>query len=98
MKNEMKNAFYTCPYCNEEYSEPADLAHCILSCEEKKKKEEEDRKREQLALEKDAREKEIEAAERHLRALIADFVKDYGAYSAKRKYDGADSLFWRWFV
>ena len=33
----MDYTFYTCPYCKEEYSEPEDLAHCILNCEAKKK-------------------------------------------------------------
>lgn len=103
MKNEMKNAFYTCPYCKEEYSEPADLAHCILSCEEKKRIEEEKLKKEQLAAEKEIRMKEIEEAEKHYRELLTAFVKDYGSYSATRDYTDDDNLLfsvkpWRWFI
>ena len=102
MKNEMKNAFYTCPYCNTEYGSPVDLAHCILSCEEKKKVEEEKLKQEKLAFEKEARIKEIEAAEKHYRKLVAAFVKDYGSYSTTRRYDSDGLLFstkpWNWFV
>lgn len=53
------NTFYSCPYCNKEYSAPSDLAHCILSCEEKKKIEEK-RLKELRATEKSARKKEVD--------------------------------------
>ena len=78
----MKNTFYSCPYCKTEYTEPTDLAHCILSCEEKKRIEEEEKKREKLAAEKDARYNEIKAAEKHYSELVKDYVKDYGSYYA----------------
>ena len=103
MKNEMNNAFYTCPYCNEEYTEPSDLAHCILSCEEKKRVEEEKIKQEQLAAEKEFRKNEIEEAEKHYRKLLTDFIKDYGSYSTTRDYTDDDNLLfhvkpWRLFI
>jgi hypothetical protein len=100
MKNGINNAFYTCPYCNEEYSTPVDLAHCILSCEDKKKKEAEDAKKAKLAIEKEARIKEIETAEKHYHELIKNFVKDYGSYNVSRSYNNDDALFslkpWSW--
>jgi hypothetical protein len=81
----MKDTFYTCPYCNEEYNSPVDLAHCILSCEEKKRVEEEKKQKEKLEAEKEVRKKEIEAAEKHYHELIKSYIKDYGSYSAIRK-------------
>ena len=89
----MKNTFYTCPYCKEEYTDPVDLAHCILSCEEKKRIEEEKQKKEKLAAEKDARYKEIKAAEEHYSELVRAYVKDYGSY-----YTDSRSLWPKWFL
>ena len=57
MKN--NNAFYSCPYCKEEYEEPGDLARCILSCEEKKRIEDEKAKKEKLEAEKQKRYDEV---------------------------------------
>ena len=85
MKN--NNVFYSCPYCKEEYSEPGDLARCILSCEEKKRIEEEAKKRAKLEAEKEARKTEIEETEKKLIELKSSYVKDYGHYYTTRKYD-----------
>ena len=85
MKN--NNVFYSCPYCKEEYTEPADLAHCILSCEEKAKQEAEAKKQAKLAAEKEARKSEIEAIENKLGELISAYIKDYGPYRTKRAYN-----------
>lgn len=92
MKNEMKNVFYTCPYCKEEYTDPVDLAHCILSCEEKKKVEEEKQKQEKLAAEKDARYKEIQAAEEKLIELKKAYIEDYGSYYTQRSFNDKDAV------
>jgi hypothetical protein len=81
----MKTNFYTCPYCNKEYTEPSELAHCILSCEDKKKQEEEERKKTQLAAERETRMKEIEAVEKHYYELVQSYIKDYGNYSTTRR-------------
>ena len=78
------NTFYSCPYCKTEYSEPTELAHCILRCEEKKRKEEEKKRQEQLTLEKEARKKEIEEKREELEDLISKYLKDYGSYSTTR--------------
>ena len=77
----MDDAFYTCPYCKEEYSNPVDLAHCILSCEDKRRREEEDRKRVELALEKEARKKDVDDALSHCATLLKEYMKDFGTYS-----------------
>ena len=75
------DAFYTCPYCKEEYVNPIDLAHCILSCEEKKRIEEEERKKAELALEKETRKKEVDDAISNCTTLIKAYIKDFGTYS-----------------
>jgi hypothetical protein len=84
MKNETNNTFYACPYCKEEYANPVDLAHCILSCEEKKKIEEEKQKAEKLAAEKDARYKEIMDALENWRNLMNAYLEDYGTISISK--------------
>jgi hypothetical protein len=100
MKNETNNTFYACPYCKEEYANPVDLAHCILSCEEKKKKEEEQKKAEKLAAEKDARYQEIVAVEKHYYELLKAYIKDYGAITIKSDSSEWEPIFgskpWHW--
>lgn len=94
----MKNTFYTCPYCNEEYNNPVDLAHCILSCEEKKKIEEEKKRQEELELTRETREKEIEAVEKKLNELVRAYLKDYGSYC--KTYESKENHFpylYHWF-
>ena len=96
----MDNTFYTCPYCKEEYVNPSDLAHCILSCEDKKKREEEDRKKAELALKKEARKKEVDDAIDSCRELIKAYIKDYGSISITSNIDDWSSGFgskpWHW--
>lgn len=96
----MDQTFYTCPYCKEEYSNPSDLAHCILSCEDKKKREEEERKKAELALEKEARQKEVENAFENLQKLMKEFVNDYGAIAIRTDSDERTPLhhskLWPW--
>jgi hypothetical protein len=75
------NMFYTCPYCKEEYSAPADLAHCILSCEEKKRIEEAEAKKAKLAAEKEARYKEVVDAYENFEELRDKYVDDYGSFT-----------------
>lgn len=88
----MDNTFYTCPYCKEEYANPSDLAHCILSCEDKKKQEEEERKKAELALAKEAREKEIRDVADNYHKLIKAYIKDYGPISITSNADDWVSL------
>ena len=77
----MDNTFYTCPYCKEEYTSPSDLAHCILSCEDKKKREDEERRKAELASIKEARKKELDEAFEKWNKLSNEFIRDYGWYS-----------------
>ena len=83
------NTFYTCPYCNTEYSAPSELAHCILSCEAKKKIEEIKRLKELRATEKNTRKKEVDEAVEKCRELIKAYMHDYGVYS----YESNESVF-----
>ena len=86
----MNNTFYSCPYCKEEWANPVDLAHCILSCEEKKKKAEEQKKTEKLAAEKDARYQEIQETEAKLIELKKAYFKDYGSYCVQRSLNNEE--------
>ena len=92
----MDNTFYTCPYCNEEYTIPSDLAHCILSCEDKKKREEEERRKAELALEKETRRKEVIDAYKHFEKLRSDYLKDYGWVTIETESTNKDSHSWFW--
>jgi transcription elongation factor Elf1 len=73
--------FYTCPYCNKEHSAPADLARCILSCEEKKRAEEAEARRARLAAERESRYQEVVDAYRQFEELRGKFVDDYGRFT-----------------
>lgn len=88
----MDNTFYACPYCKEEYTDPVDLAHCILSCEDKKKQEEEERKQAELALKKEARRKEVEDALDNYQKLVKAFIEDYGSISITSDFNDWTSL------
>lgn len=59
---------------------------------EQKEKEEVELKTAKLAAEKDKRKEEIRAAEQHYRALVKQFIEDYGSYSATRSYDEDDDI------
>lgn len=58
----------------------------------KKKKDAEEKKRAQLALEKEARAKEIEEAEKRYCELVKAYRKDYGYYSVARTYSDEDFI------
>lgn len=96
----MDNHFYTCPYCKEEYNSPSDLAHCILSCEDKKKREEEEKRQAELAIKKETRKKEVEEACDNYRKLLKAYIEDYGAISITSNTDDWTSLLgskpWHW--
>ena len=77
----MDNTFYVCPYCKEEHTNPSDLAHCILACEDRIKREEEERKQAELAITKEARKKELDEAFEKWNKLKNAFIRDYGCYS-----------------
>lgn len=81
------DTFYTCPYCKEEYTEPSDLAHCILNCEARIKAEEEEKKKTKLAAEKEARHKEVTDAYENFEELKTKYVNDYGSFTFKRTKD-----------
>ena len=71
-------------------------AKMLAECEkvrqkiEQKQKEEDDRKKAQLGLEKEKRQKAIEEKEKELISLVRDYIKDYGSYGMKRNEDNDD--------
>lgn len=62
-----------------------------------KEKEAEDKRRAELAIEKEARQKEIEDAYDKYRVLVKRFIKDYGALSFKVPASDYFDL-WSWLV
>ena len=92
----MDNTFYTCPYCKEEYVDPVDLAHCILSCEDKKKREEEERKQAELKAERDARYKEVVDAYEKFEELRTNYIRDYGHCTIHIRNKDGNSHSWYW--
>ena len=78
-----KNIFYSCPYCKEEYTEPGDLARCILSCEEKKRIEEEKTKKTKLEAEKQKRYDEVVDVYKQFDKLKSEYIDDYGSFVFK---------------
>ena len=54
---------------------------------QKQKKEEEDRKQAELAVQKDARHKEVEDAFNNYQKLLRAFIRDYGWISINHKAD-----------
>ena len=81
MKN--NNTFYSCPYCKKEYTEPGDLAHCILNCEKNKKIEEEKAKKAKLEAEKQKRYDEVAEAYKKFEELRKQYEDDYGNFLLK---------------
>lgn len=65
---------------------------------EKQKKEEEELREAKLALEKDARKKEVDQAITKCKELIKAYMHDYGLYSFTSTDDDAifNSKFWNW--
>ena len=91
-----KNTFYTCPYCKEEYSDPVDLAHCILNCEARRKTEEEEKRKAKLAAEKAARYKEVIDAYENFEELRMKDVNDYDYFTFEHKgKGGSHDWFWK---
>lgn len=91
------DTFYTCPYCKEEYTEPGDLARCILSCETRIKAEEEEKRKAKIAAEKEVRKKEVDEAIVKCKELIKAYMHDYGIYSFNSEEDSFfSSKFWNW--
>ena len=88
----MDNHFYNCPYCKREYNSPSELAHCILSCEDKKKREDEEKRQAELALQKEARKKEVGEALENYQKLLKNYIKDYGSISITSNTDDWASL------
>ena len=90
------NNFYDCPYCGKEYTEPEDLARCILNCAEKKKQEEKRLQEAKLSAEKEKRKKEVDEAIANCKALTKAYMRDYGIYSFTSTDDDSffSSKFW----
>ena len=65
---------------------------------EQKKKEEKELRESQLAIEKDARKKEVDEAIANCKNLIKKYMHDYGVYSFNSTDDDAvfNSRFWNW--
>lgn len=88
MKDEKREM--TIEELEEQYKKATEQADVLGNQLKKKKQDEADRKKAQLALEKDARYKEIEEVSKHLNELIADYTKDYGSFSFTRSYSNDD--------
>ena len=56
----------------------------------RKEAEEAKLRKEKLAAEKNKRKEEIKEAENHYRALVKQFIKDYGSYDATYSYNEED--------
>lgn len=67
---------------------------------EQKKKEEEELKNAQLAIEKDARRKEVDDALEKYKKLLRAYMRDYGVYSYKSddSFDIFNSKFWNYIM
>ena len=61
------------------------------------KQEEEDRRKAQLALEKEARTKEVDEAYDNYVSLLNKYVEDYGSYSIVREHSKAFDPYKWWF-
>lgn len=82
----------------EQYKKISKQADTLANQIKEKKQEEEDRKKAQLALEKDARYKEIEEVQERLNNLIKNYAKDYGSFSFTRDYSNNDFPYlYHWF-
>lgn len=88
----MDKHFYNCPYCKREYNSPSELAHCILSCEDKKKREDEEKRQAELAIQKETRKKEVGEALENYQKLLKNYIKDYGSISITSNTDDWASL------
>lgn len=67
---------------------------------QRQQKEEEEKKQAKLALEKDARKKEVDEAWENYRTLLRAYIEDYGYFSITTNPSDWDSLFqkslWSW--
>lgn len=84
--------------CKELGSQYGDMMRIL----KEKKQEEENKKKEKLAIEKDARKKEVEAARDNLQKLVNAYLRDYGSISITNNSDEWPNVFgskpWRWWL
>ena len=93
MNNEVKREA-TLEELEKELNELEDRQDALKELIKKKRHEESERKKAQLALEKDARQKEIEDTYKTLKQLVDSYVKNYGSFEIKQSYADNDNL-WR---
>lgn len=92
---------YTIEELECQYKLAEEKANTIRKQIEQKKKEDEERREAQLAIEKDARKKEVDEALATYQTLLRAYMHDYGAYfytSNNDTFDMFSSKFWNQIV
>lgn len=89
---------YTIEELEAQYELAEEKRNAIKQQIEQKKKEEKELREAKLALEKDARKKEVDEAIANVKTLIKAYMHDYGVYSFTSADDDAifNSRFWNW--
>ena len=87
---------YTIEELEAQYKLAEEKRNCLKQQIEQKKKEEEDLRQAQLALQKDARKKEVDDALEKYKKLLTAYIDDYGIYSCANEniIDLFNSKFW----
>lgn len=89
---------YTIEELEAQYKLAEEKRNALKQQIEQKKREEEELREAQLALEKEARKKEVDDAIAKCKALIKSYMHDYGVYSFTSSGDDEvfNSRFWNW--
>lgn len=89
---------YTIEELEQQYRLVEEKREALKQQIEQKKREEEELKEAQLALEKEARKKEVDDAITNAKHLIKKYIDDYGIYSFTSSGDDEifNSRFWNW--
>ena len=89
---------YTIEELEAQYKLAEEKRNALKKQIEQRKKEEEELREAQLALEKDARKKEVDEAIANTKMLIKAYINDYGIYSFTSSSDDEifNSRFWNW--
>lgn len=97
MMNMSTNKEFTIEELETQYKLAEEKRNALKKQIEQKKKEEEELREAQLALEKDARKKEVDEALKKYQKLLRAYMDDYGAYSFSNDesvFDLFSSKFW----
>ncbi len=89
---------YTIEELEAQYKLAEEKRNAIKQQIEQKKQEEKELREAKLALEKDARKKEVDEAIANAKTLIKAYINDYGVYSFTSSTDNEifNSRFWNW--